>query len=192
MPNRISGRNPLEHVFSAARSEVTNWHPKLELLKLVTAVQSRTSPEQRANWLRRFGFRLGQGTKIEGMPQITGTRALFDSFVTGEHCELGADCILDLHEQITLGHHVTLGPGTMLLTSSHELGPSSHRAGNVTYAPVTVQNGAWVMARAIILPGVTIGEGAIVEVGAVVNKNVRAHTRVGGSPAVQLEVLEQP
>ena len=44
-------------------------------------------------------------------------------------------------------------------------------------------------ARSIVLPGVTIAEGAIVEPGAVVNKDVAAHTRVGGIPATQLEVL---
>jgi acetyltransferase-like isoleucine patch superfamily enzyme len=54
---------------------------------------------------------------------------------------------------------------------------------------VVVRRGAWLRARSIVLPGVTVGEGAIVEAGAVVNKDVAPHTRVGGIPAVQLEVL---
>jgi maltose O-acetyltransferase len=56
--------------------------------------------------------------------------------------------------------------------------------------PVVIQEGAWLRARCIILPGVTIGAGAVVEAGAVVNKDVPANTRVGGVPAVKLQTLE--
>jgi acetyltransferase-like isoleucine patch superfamily enzyme len=58
-------------------------------------------------------------------------------------------------------------------------------------SPVSVGDGAWLRARAIILPNVKIGEGAVVEAGAVVNKDVAPHTRVGGSPAVKLGDLER-
>ena len=75
------------------------------------------------------------------------------------------------------------------MTSTHELGPREHRAGPIVKTPVVIEAGALLGARAIILPGVTIGAGAVVNPGAVVNKDVTPHTRVGGAPAVQIEVL---
>jgi acetyltransferase-like isoleucine patch superfamily enzyme len=140
--------------------------------------------------MSQIGFRIGAGTEFETAPQITGNRnRILENLVIGNDCVIGANCVFDLQDKITIGDRVTLGPGTMLLTSTHELGPQSHRAGVVTLARVVIQDGAWVRARAIILPGVTIGKGAIVEVGAVVNKDVAEHTRVGGVPAIQLESL---
>ena len=53
----------------------------------------------------------------------------------------------------------------------------------LTYAPITVGHDAWVASRAIVLPGVSVGDGAVVAAGAVVTKNVEAWTVVGGNPA---------
>jgi len=77
----------------------------------------------------------------------------------------------------------------MILTSTHDLGPSQHRAGPVTRAPVTIKAGAWLGPRSIVLPGVTVGEGAIVMPGALVNKDVPPNTRVAGTPARAVETL---
>ncbi|NTU77964.1 MAG: acyltransferase [Chloroflexales bacterium] len=78
----------------------------------------------------------------------------------------------------------------MILTSSHEIGPREHRAGEVMRAAVLIGDGAWLGPRSIILPGVTIGPGAIVTAGALVNKNVPPHTRVAGAPAKVVEELD--
>jgi maltose O-acetyltransferase len=71
----------------------------------------------------------------------------------------------------------------MILTTSHKLGPSSHRAGPHDLLPVKIGDGAWIGARATILPGVTVGEGAVISAGSVVNKNVPANSIVAGAPA---------
>ena len=78
----------------------------------------------------------------------------------------------------------------MILTSTHELDFPQHRAGKIVMKPVSIGDGAWLRARSIVLPGVKIGAGAVVEAGAVVNRDVPENTRVGGMPAVKLEVLE--
>jgi acetyltransferase-like isoleucine patch superfamily enzyme len=78
----------------------------------------------------------------------------------------------------------------MILTSTHELDIREHRAGPVQLSPVSIGDGAWLGPRCVILPGVTLGAGAIVNPGAVVNKDVAPHTRVGGIPATQLDVLK--
>jgi len=149
----------------------------------------RNAAEARARLFALAGFRIGAGTRLHSSPRISGSKALFSRLVIGENCSIGEDCVFDLEEQITIGDRVSIGPGTMILTSTHELGTREHRAGPITKTPVTVQDGALLGARSIILPGVTVGAGAVVNPGAVVNKDVLPHTRVGGAPAVQIEVL---
>ena len=143
----------------------------------------------RARLLSLAGFRMGEATLVNGLPKITGGSQLFARLVTGQGCLIEPDCVFDLSELVTLGDRVTLGPGVMLLTSTHELATADHRAGKVMSSPVSIGSGAWIGARAIVLPGVQIGEGAIVDPGAVVNKQVAPNTRVGGIPAIQREVL---
>ena len=59
----------------------------------------------------------------------------------------------------------------------------------MTLAPVTIKAGAWLGPRSIVLPGVTVGEGAIVMPGSLVNKDVAPNTRVAGTPARLIETL---
>ena len=74
--------------------------------------------------------------------------------------------MLELSEDLQIGDAVTMEPGVMILTSTHELDFPQHRAGKIITKPVSVGDGAWLRARAIVLPGVNIGSGAIVETGA--------------------------
>jgi maltose O-acetyltransferase len=183
--------NPLQKVFSLLREDTSGIHPRLIALNLATSFLPRHQARQlRARLFSLAGFRVGQGTRFDGQPRINGDRNLVSNLIIGEGCVIGADCVFDLGQRITLGNRVTLSPGVMILTSTHELDIREHRAGPVQLAPVTVADGAWLGARAIILPGVTIGAGAIVNAGAVVNKDVAPQTRVGGTPAAQLEVLK--
>jgi maltose O-acetyltransferase len=145
----------------------------------------------RARLLRGVGFSIGEGTLVRGTPNVggTGERELAKKLSIGRDCVIDVDCTFDLGAPIAIGDRVTLGHQVMILTTTHELGPREHRAGPVTMAPVTIANGAWIGPRSVILPGVTIGEGAVVAPGSVVNKDVDAHTRVGGTPARKLEAL---
>ena len=71
----------------------------------------------------------------------------------------------------------------LLMTTSHEIGLSVRRADLAYARPVTIADGARLGARSTILPGVTIGAGAVVAAGALVNKDVLPHTTVAGIPA---------
>ena len=83
-----------------------------------------------------------------------------------------------------LGHEVSI------ITSSHEIGPTERRAYGSVAEPVVIEPGAWIGARATLLPGVTIGKGAIVGAGAVVTRSVEADTLVAGVPARMLRRLD--
>ena len=82
--------------------------------------------------------------------------------------------------QIVIGDQATVSQDTMLCTASHDI---SSKILELTTAPVMIGTGAWIAARAIVLPGVMIGEGAVVAAGAVVTKDVEIWTVVGGNPA---------
>jgi maltose O-acetyltransferase len=181
----------LAKVQRALVSEFGELRPRLSTLSLL----SRLLPPQvgnhvRANLLRQMGFAVGEGTIVEGTPHIVGGGPGYAThLVIGRDCFIEVGCHFDTGDRITLGDRVTLGHQVLILTTSHELGPRQHRAGPLTFGPVTIRDGAWIGPRSIILPGVTIGEGAIVSPGALVNKDVEPNTRVAGIPAKRAETL---
>lgn len=90
---------------------------------------------------------------------------------------------------ITLEDDVFVGPGVQLVTEGHPEAPALRR--NVYARPITLRRRAWIGAGAIILPGVTVGENAIVGAGAVVTHDVEANTIVVGNPARLLRPIRQ-
>ncbi len=88
---------------------------------------------------------------------------------------------------IILEDHVLLGPKVNLITENHPTDPANRRA--LICKPIIIERNAWIGAAATILPGVTIGENAIVTAGAVVSKDVPANTVVGGVPAKFIKMI---
>ena len=82
---------------------------------------------------------------------------------------------------ITIEDDVLIGPRVNLTTENHPLNPSDRRA--LITKPIVIKRRAWIGAGATILPGVTIGENAVIAAGAVVSKDVPANTVFGGIPA---------
>lgn len=120
---------------------------------------------------------LGQGTAVQ-----MGVR-----FLNGRKVRLGVrnvinfGCLLDGRRyQIVTGADVSMGPEAAILTLGHD--PRSpdfvDRGGDVV-----IGDRVWIGFRAVVLPGVIIGEGAVVAAGAVVSRDVAPYTIVAGSPA---------
>lgn len=82
---------------------------------------------------------------------------------------------------IYLENNVLLGPRVSLLSINHGEEPEQRQ--NLILKAVRIKKGAWIGAGAKVLPGITVGENAIVGAGAVVTKNVPANTIVAGVPA---------
>lgn len=97
-----------------------------------------------------------------------------ESAVVGDHA------ILDAREGLTIGKNVNLSTNVAIWTGQHD-----YQSPNFTYkgGPVRIGDYAWLSFRTTILPGVTVGEGAVVAAGAVVTKDVAPYTVVGGVPA---------
>lgn len=84
---------------------------------------------------------------------------------------------------ITIGRFVQIAANVNFETASHAIAFEPGRSRGSTYAPIVVEDHVWIGSGAIILPGVTIGHGAVVAAGAVVHRDVKAGTVVGGVPA---------
>lgn len=98
---------------------------------------------------------------------------------------IGWRCQIHNQAPVSIGARAFLGPEVMLLTTGHELGPTEHRAGELTAAPIVIGDGAWLGARATVLPGVTVGAGAVVAAGSVVTADCAADGLYAGVPAVR-------
>ena len=83
-------------------------------------------------------------------------------------------------DDIVIGNQATVSQGVNLCTASHDI---SSRIMELTTKPILIGANAWLAGWSIILPGVTIGEGAVVAAGTVVARDVDSWTVVGGNPA---------
>lgn len=88
---------------------------------------------------------------------------------------------------ITLEDHVLIGPKVILVTENHPLEPENRRT--LVCSPILIKRNAWIGAGATVLPGVTIGENAVIAAGAVVTRNVPPNTVVAGVPAKVVKSL---
>lgn len=107
--------------------------------------------------------------------------------IIGNNSGLGVNCIVN--GPLSIGDNVMMGPDVAILTSTHNYKtinvPMSEQGCEVS--PVEIGNDVWIGMRSIILPGVKIGNGAIIGAGAVVTKDVPDFAVVGGVPAKVLK-----
>ena len=101
----------------------------------------------------------------------------------GENSIIGYGAFLDGRGGLTIGSHVDIASEVLIYTDEHDI--NSQFFGN-SFAPVTIKDYVFIGPRTIILPGVTIGRGAIIGAGAVVTKNVPNFEVWGGVPAKKI------
>lgn len=99
----------------------------------------------------------------------------------GKNVFINFDCTFLALGGITIEDDVLIGPKVSLITENHPLNPEERKG--LTGKQILIKKNAWIGANATILPGVTIGENAVVAAGAVVSKDVPDNTIVGGIPA---------
>lgn len=98
----------------------------------------------------------------------------------GEHTNINKKCVLDGRGGLTIGNNVDIAQETNIWTEQHDYNSPIFQA--VT-GRVVIEDYVWIASRATILPGVTIGKGAVVACGAVVTKDVAPFCIVAGIPA---------
>ncbi|KRK47850.1 hypothetical protein FC96_GL002055 [Secundilactobacillus kimchicus JCM 15530] len=127
------------------------------------------------------------------LPKTSTIKAPFQSdfgghIFVGEHVFVNRDCLFVDLGGITLEDHVLVGPRASLISVNHVEQPTHRR--DLVLKQVIVKKGAWIGSGSIVLPGVTIGENAIVAAGAVVTKDVPANMIVAGVPAKPIREIK--
>ncbi len=101
----------------------------------------------------------------------------------GNNCSIGHDSLLDGRRGIHIGNNVDIAGYVRIFTLGHDLNDPSYKTSG---KPVTIEDEASVFTGAYILPGITIGRGSVVALGAVVTKNTEPWGIYGGNPAKKI------
>jgi len=130
--------------------------------------------------LTRRGARIEDGAYLVDATQIAGNVALLsvdtESFVGRVH--------IALHDRVTIGRRVCINDGAKILTASHDIMAKNWPT---ISAPITIEDYVWIATDATILPGVTIGRGAVVGASSVVTRDIPDFGIAVGNPARVLD-----
>ena len=127
--------------------------------------------------------------------KVDDTFRLFPPFYTdfgknitiGKNVFINSGCHFQDQGGITIGDGTLIGHNVVLATINHDLDPKKERKNH--YAPIKIGKNVWIGSNATVLPGVTIGNWAVVAAGAVVTKDVPDMTVVGGVPAKIIKTI---
>jgi maltose O-acetyltransferase len=143
----------------------------------------------RTRLLRACGVRIGRGTLVNGSVRFHGPRGAIRRLHIGEKCFFTAPLFFDLTGEIRIGNLVVIGHHVQLITASHDIGPAECRCYTLRPGAVVIEDGCWIGARAMVMPGVTVGRGSVVAAGSLVRSDVPPCTLVAGVPARPIRTL---
>jgi len=132
--------------------------------------------------IRHLVYRLVYRMKI-GRGSVVAMGCRFfrpDQIQIGRNSRIHFGCLVDGRRRVTIGDNVDISFDVKIFSLQHDVDDPDYKA---TGAPVVIGDRVSVNTNSIILPGVTIGEGAVIAAGAVVAKDVPPFTVVGGVPA---------
>jgi putative colanic acid biosynthesis acetyltransferase WcaF len=130
--------------------------------------------------LRCFGATIGPGVYVK-----PGVKIKFPWRLTiGKNCWIGEKSWLDNVAPIILEDNVCLSQGVYLCTGNHDW---THPQFNLTPAPIHIESGSWIAAKAMVGPGVVVGQGAVLCLGSVANTALEPMTIYAGNPSVPLK-----
>lgn len=126
--------------------------------------------------LKVFGAKIGKGLIIKNNVCIKFPWKL----TIGDNVWLGEYAWIDNLDNVTIGNDVCISQGALLLTGNHDYTLSSFDYRN---APICIEDGAWIGAKATVCPGVTVHSHAILTVGSTATKDMEAYGIYQGNPA---------
>lgn len=106
-----------------------------------------------------------------------------ENISVGNNCAFNAFVHIWGSGGVEIGNNVMIASHVVLTSVTHDYNNPSIRYSELIYKKIIIEDDVWIGAGAIILPGVKIGEGAVVGAGAVVTKDVEARSIVAGNPA---------
>lgn len=170
-------------VFRAVLEDLQPVMSRQLLVHLTDALPDSSFFRARTALLRASGVQIGPRSLVQGTIRLTGRGNRRALLTIGEGTLITGGLHVDLGAAVRIGNMVRIGHDVSLLTVNHAVGTCDLRAGVTFYGDIVIGDGAWLASRCTVLPGVTIGAGAIVAAGAVVTRDVPAGTLVAGVPA---------
>ena len=134
------------------------------------------------------GFRYAPSARVYSSVRIKGLYGVSigeDSFV-GD----GTTFVGGLDSRVFIGRNCDISDHVHFVCGSHEVGAKERRAGRGLSQDIVVGDGVWIGYRSTILPGVTIGDGAIIGAGSLVNKDISCNSIYAGVPARRIKRLK--
>jgi maltose O-acetyltransferase len=113
-----------------------------------------------------------------------------ENVFVGERFYANAGCVFLDCARITIGDRVLLGPGVHVYAATHPVDAETRSRGLEYARPVTIGDDVWIGGAAVVLPGVTIGDRAVVGAGSIVTRDVSADVVAAGNPCRPLRELE--
>lgn len=167
------------HQSSGAVRSLIVWHARISHLFLFLATLTGYIPShiiRSALYRRLFGVQLPSDSIIYWRCRFFEPQGVS----IGHHSIIGNDAFLDGREGVSIGDNVNIAAEVRIYTVEHDIASPDFATSR---ASVKINNWAYIGSRVTILPGITIGDGAVVASGAVVTKDVEPWTVVGGVPA---------
>lgn len=133
--------------------------------------------------LRAFGAKLGKGLIIKNNVNIKFPWKL----TVGDDVWLGENCWIDNLDTVTIGNNVCISQAALLLTGNHDYTQSAFYYRN---APIILEDGAWIGAKAVVCPGVTAFSHSILTTGSIATKDMEPWGIYQGNPAKKIRTRQ--
>lgn len=137
--------------------------------------------------LTQVGIKIGIATKVVGPIKVTSAASL----VIGSGCWIGENFQVYGDGKVVIGNQNDFGPEVTFLTGSHEIGPSSRRAGKGVNETFQVGNGNWVGAKSVFIKGASVSSGIVIGARSLINKDCESNSVYVGSPIRKLRLLDK-
>lgn len=130
----------------------------------------------RRSLLRLFGARIGKGVVIKPRVNVKYPWNLS----IGDHSWLGEGVWMDNLGKIVIGSNCCISQGALLLCGNHNYLKATF---DLMVGDITLENGVWIGAKALVCPGVTCHSHAVLSAGSTATRNLEAYTIYSGNPA---------
>lgn len=129
--------------------------------------------------LKMFGAKIGKDVRIKPCVYVHYPWKL----TIGDHSWL-AECRIENLAEVNIGQHVCVSQQAMLLTGNHNYKKVGF---DLITQPITLENGSWIGAHAIVCPGITVKSHAVLTVASVATKDLEAYSIYQGNPAIKVK-----
>lgn len=166
------------HIFKEKQTDLVYW---LLYTHVISKIPYSIGNKLKLPLIKNMVHHLGLNSTISTNVKMLNPKQIY----IGNRVGIARDAVLDGRGKLKIGDDTMVGFESVILTSTHNsnrIDIPTNKQG-MFFAPVAIGNNVWIGTRAIIMPGVTIGDGAIIGANAVVTKDVDNYTVVGGVPA---------